>query len=402
MRVLLAYDCLYPETMGGVEHRNYQLALALAARGHQVTLTGWTAAPRELAPGVDVLPLPSRRPVAPLAARRRAGDALRFARSVLRLPLERFDVVETANIPFAHVLPLAWRCTLADRPLVVTWHEVWGRHWRAFLRSALWPAFAAVELRAAQAGDAAIVVSPLTGDRLLARRRGEPPVLLPGGVPVAAVRAAAAGQPPGAPLVFAGRLFDDKQVDLLLRAVARLSGVGGNGEGDEGTGAGAAGGTGSTPGGGPLLAVVGDGPERGRLEALAGELGIAGRVAFTGRLETPEEVWAHLGAARVAVQPSRREGFGMFPLEAMAAGLPVVYCDVPTSAVSSLVRDGVEGVGVPPDPAAFAGAIARLLADDAERERLAAAARRRAEEHDWAELARRLEGVLEGVVRAAG
>ena len=394
MRVLLAYDCLYPETMGGVEHRNYQLALALAARGHQVTLTGWTAAPRELAPGVDVLPLPSRRAVAPLAARRRAGDALRFARSVLRLPLERFDVVETANIPFAHVLPLAWRCTLADRPLVVTWHEVWGRHWHAFLRSALWPAFAAVELLAAQAGDATLVVSPLTAERLLARRRGEPPVLLPGGVPVAAVRAAAAGQPPGAPLVFAGRLFDDKQVDLLLRAVARLA------ENGEASGGEAERRTDAPAGGGPLLAVVGDGPERGRLEALAGELGIAGRVVFTGRLETPEEVWAHLGAARLAVQPSRREGFGMFPLEAMAAGLPVVYCDVPTSAVSSLVRDGVEGVGVPPDPAAFAEAIARLLADDAERERLAAAARRRAEEHDWAELARRLEGVLEAVVRA--
>ena len=400
MRVLLAYDCLYPETMGGVEHRNYQLALALAARGHQVTLTGWTAAPRALAPGVDVLPLPSRRPVPPLATRRRAGDALRFARAVLRLPLERFDVVETANIPFAHVLPLAWRCTLADRPLVVTWHEVWGRHWRAFLRSALWPAFAAVELLAAQAGDAALVVSPLTAERLLARRRGEPPVLLPGGVPVAAVRAAAAGQPPGPPLVFAGRLFDDKQVDLLLRAVARLDRAAA--DGGEEAGGGAAGRTGAPPGAGPLLAVVGDGPERGRLEALAGELGIAERVTFTGRLDTPEEVWARLGAARLAVQPSRREGFGMFPLEAMAAGLPVVYCDVPTSAVSSLVRDGVEGVGVPPDPAAFAEAIARLLADDGERERLAAAARRRAEEHDWAELARRLEGVLEAVVRVAG
>jgi glycosyltransferase involved in cell wall biosynthesis len=90
----------------------------------------------------------------------------------------------------------------------------------------------------------------------------------------------------------------------------------------------------------------------------------------------------------------------MFPLEAMAAGLPVVYCDVPTSAVGSLVRHGMEGVGVPPDPAAFAGAIGRLLADGEERDRLAAAALRRAEEHDWAELARRLEGVLEGVVRA--
>ena len=125
------------------------------------------------------------------------------------------------------------------------------------------------------------------------------------------------------------------------------------------------------------------------------------RVVFTGRLEHPEEVWARLGAARVAVQPSRREGFGMFPLEAMAAGLPVVYADVPTSAVSSLVRHGVEGLGVPPDPGSFAEAIRRLLEDDEERERLAAAARRRAEEHDWSELARRLEDVLAAAVRAS-
>ena len=386
MRVLLVYDCLYPETLGGVEHRNWQLALALAARGHHVTLTGWTASGRSLAPGVDSLPLPSRRPIPPLAARRRGADAARFARAVLRLPLERFDVVETANIPFAHVLPLAWRCTLADRPLIVTWHEVWGSHWRAFLRSPLWPAFAAAELLAAQAGDATLAVSPLTAARLRSRRRGEPPGLLPNGVPVEAVRAAAAGQAPAAPVVFAGRLFEDKQVDLLLRALARL--VGKDGSGRLGSFA------------GPLLAVIGEGPERARLEALAVELGIAERVDFMGRLATPEEVWAALGAAKVAVQPSRREGFGMFPLEAMAAGLPVVYCDVPTSAVSSLVRDGVEGVGVPPDAEALAGAIARLLADDGERQRLAAAARRRAEEHDWAELARRLESVLEGVLRA--
>jgi glycosyltransferase involved in cell wall biosynthesis len=380
VKVLLVYDCVYPETLGGVEHRNHQLALALAARGHQVAVTGWAAAARAPAPGVEILPLPSRRPVAPLSTRRRGADALRLARAVLRLPLDRYDVVETANVPFAHVLPLAWRCALAGKPLVVTWHEVWGRHWRDFLGSPLWPAFAAVELLAAQAGAAAIAVSPLTAERLRRRRRRSAPLLVSNGVPVAAVRAAATGSAPGAPLIYAGRLLADKQLDLLLRATAILA----RDRGD----------------GGPLLTILGEGPERRHLERLAADLGIARRVDITGRLDTPEEVWARLGGARVAVQPSRREGFGMFPLEAMAAGLPVVYCDVPTSAVGSLVRHGMEGVGVPPDPAAFAGAIGRLLADEEERDRLAAAALRRAEEHDWSQLARQLEGVLEEVVRA--
>jgi glycosyltransferase involved in cell wall biosynthesis len=381
VKVLLVYDCVYPETLGGVEHRNHQLALALAARGHQVTVTGWAAAARSPTPGVEIVPLPSRRPMAPLSTRRRGADALRLARAVLRLPLDRYDVVETANIPFAHVLPLAWRCILAGKPLVVTWHEVWGLHWRDFLRSPLWPAFAAVELLSAQVGAVAIAVSPLTAERLRVRRRGDAPILVPNGVPVAAVRAAATGKAPGAPLIYAGRLLADKQVDVLLRAVAILAR--------------------ERRDGAPLLSVIGDGPERRVLEQLAADLAIAGRVEITGRLDTPEEVWARLGGARVAVQPSRREGFGMFPLEAMAAGLPVVYCDAATSAVASLVRDGVEGVAVPADPGALAAVLGRLLADEETRGRLAAAARRRAEEHDWGEVARRVEGVLLEVAGAA-
>ena len=64
------------------------------------------------------------------------------------------------------------------------------------------------------------------------------------------------------------------------------------------------------------------------------------------------------------------------------------------SAVPELVRDGVEGVQCPPDPAAQAAAIRRLLGDEAERQRLAANARTRTEAYDWGEIARRFEEIL--------
>jgi len=376
MKVLILYDCVYPESIGGVEHRNHHLALALARRGHEVRLSGWATHARSPAPGVEVTILPGQGPIrdGEGAGRRRLRHALSWARAMTSVDLAWPDVVETANIPHAHLFPLATRCRIARRPLVVTWHEVWGRYWRDYA-GLPWRAFAFAERLAARLGTVATAVSPLTAERLARLRpRGLAPVI-PNGIPVAAVAAAAAGQSAGAPLVYAGRLLADKRLDLLLRALALLPAVEGR-----------------------WLAVVGDGPERSRLEALAGELGIAGRVDFLGRLPEPEDVWRRLGAARLAVQPSRREGFGLFPLEAMAAGLPVVYCSSPDSAVSSLVRDGIEGVEVAPEPEALAAVLARLVRDDDARARMATAAVARAADHDWDAIAARLEGVFAGAL----
>jgi glycosyltransferase involved in cell wall biosynthesis len=202
---------------------------------------------------------------------------------------------------------------------------------------------------------------------------------VPCGIEVAAVRRAAesfAGTEPPPPLVYTGRLLEHKRLDLLLRALPRLAAA--------------------RPG--PLLTVFGEGPDRPRLERLAQELGVAERVRFRGHVAGSDEVWRELGGARIAVQPSAREGFGLFPLEAMAAGLPVVYCESSESAVAELVRDGREGVCSPADPAALAERLARLLSDDGERERLRAGALARAAEFDWGEIARRMEEIGEMLI----
>jgi glycosyltransferase involved in cell wall biosynthesis len=97
-----------------------------------------------------------------------------------------------------------------------------------------------------------------------------------------------------------GRLVPTKQVDQLVRAMTGVPDA--------------------------MLLVVGDGPERGALEQLVGELGLDGRVVFAGATPYPREM---LSAMDVFATPSTQETFGMAVLEALAAGLPAVYVTCP-------------------------------------------------------------------------
>jgi glycosyltransferase involved in cell wall biosynthesis len=86
------------------------------------------------------------------------------------------------------------------------------------------------------------------------------------------------------------------------------------------------------------LSIVGDGAERGALEALVRERGLEGRVRFHGKLDDPRPIMAQ---AHAAVCSSRSEGLGIANLEAMAMGLPVVA--FPVGGVPEIVRDGETG-----------------------------------------------------------
>jgi glycosyltransferase involved in cell wall biosynthesis len=123
------------------------------------------------------------------------------------------------------------------------------------------------------------------------------------------------------------------------------------------------------------LLVVGDGQLRGRLEQQARALGLDGRVTFTGVRDDVAEV---LAALDVFVLPSHTEGMSNALLEAMAMARPLVATAVGGNL--DVVRDGSDGVLVPPrDPAALAGALERLLDAPEEARLLGCAARRRAQ-----------------------
>lgn len=95
------------------------------------------------------------------------------------------------------------------------------------------------------------------------------------------------------------------------------------------------------------------------LAAIARRDGTTAHLHLLGRPD-PTELHRLYRAADALVFPSRYEGFGLPPLEAMAAGCPVVTCDVP--AVNEIVRDGENGLLAPyNDPDALAATICRLL-----------------------------------------
>lgn len=166
-----------------------------------------------------------------------------------------------------------------------------------------------------------------------------------------AVRAPSTPMPPppsGRSLLFVGQLIRGKGVDLLLRALARVPG--------------------------PWdLVLVGEGNARGRLEALARDLGLSDRCRFTGWVP-PSELDALYDGARLVVVPSRwPEPFGMVGLEAMHRGRPVVA--FAAGGIPDWCTDGVTGLVAPDrDVPGLAERIARVLADDALAARLGARA----------------------------
>ncbi len=112
-----------------------------------------------------------------------------------------------------------------------------------------------------------------------------------------------------------------------------------------------------------LGVLIGDGPERLRLEALAAETGLADRFLITGRASDTAEL---LRALDIFVLPSRFEGLSNALLEAMATGLPIVATAV--GGTPELVTAGVSAELVPPeDEEALREALAALLADPAHR-----------------------------------
>jgi glycosyltransferase involved in cell wall biosynthesis len=119
------------------------------------------------------------------------------------------------------------------------------------------------------------------------------------------------------------------------------------------------------------LLVVGDGPLRGDLEAIAAAGGIGDRVHFLGARRDLGDL---LSAMDLFVLPSLWEGLPLSMVLAMGAGLPVVTTAV--AGIPEVVTDGVTGLLVPPgDADALGRALARVVADPSERARLGQNAR---------------------------
>lgn len=147
-------------------------------------------------------------------------------------------------------------------------------------------------------------------------------------------------------LLAAGRLVRQKGFDLLVDAFATLA----ERHADW------------------TLVILGDGEERQALESQVERLGLAGRVLLPGVAGNIEDWYRR---ADIYVMSSRFEGFGNTLAEALAVGAPAVSFDCETGP-ATIIRDGIDGVLVPPeDVRGLTAALDRLMRDDVLRARLA-------------------------------
>ncbi|WP_218081540.1 glycosyltransferase family 4 protein [Anthocerotibacter panamensis] len=150
--------------------------------------------------------------------------------------------------------------------------------------------------------------------------------------------------------------------------------------------------------------MVGDGPERKRLEALAAALGIAKQVKFLGAL-TREQALAALGACDVLVHPSLHDFSPAVCLEAMAAGRPVICLDIGGAANQITPETGIKVAAQTPEQTVqdMVAAMVRLERDPGLRRRMGQAGQQRVQEFfRWENKGRDLVCFYQEVLSAAG
>ncbi|MPZ76999.1 MAG: glycosyltransferase [Deltaproteobacteria bacterium] len=167
-------------------------------------------------------------------------------------------------------------------------------------------------------------------------------------------------------IVTVGRLVAWKQIDHLIEALAQIEDAG--------------------------LVIVGDGPERNRLESLACAKNLNDRVFFAGQ-RSKEETLGLMVACDLFVLNSTYEGFPHVVLEAMCAGLPVVATAV--GGTPELVKDGENGILIAPNAnGALSKTLMKLASSSEERQRLAMGAERTTQRFQGFAMIEKTEAVL--------
>ena len=341
LRILVMTDEM---EVGGSQRQIVHLLRGLKARGHEVSLLYFRKQSFLLdavrAEGIAVQQIDKRKPI-----------DLRFVWALLRfLQRGRFDVVHcfsiTAELWTRLVMPLLWgtRFISSVRGLGLDFPD-W--HWRA----KGW----------VMRGSDAVISNSRAGAELMQARCGFPAHridVVHNGAALAMDISTASREsareklgwdaPARLRLLFVGRLVYNKNVRMLLLALARLP--------SERR---------------PLTWIAGFGPDRGDLLILRERLELSDDVRF---LDERDDTADLMLAADLLVLPSREEGLSNVIIEAMGSGLPIIATAV--GGTPELIRDGENGLLIPnEDDHALAVALQRLIDDAALRDRLAAQAR---------------------------
>ena len=307
--VALVCDAIYPHSHGGREFR-YQALLPRLAEHidmHVYTMRWWDGPKVYVEDGVTFHGISPLLPMYTKNGRRSIIQGIVFALFCLRLLSRPFDVLDVDQIPYFHLFPLRLMATIRRKPLIATWHEVWGPDaWRQYLKRLGWLGWFVEE-----SPSACQITSSRPPLRLPTRLHeflGERASIttVPNGIDIAAIEEVSPS-PHKVDIVTVGRLIEHKRVHVLLDVISSL-----HAQGIYAT-----------------CRIIGDGPDRLALQKQAKMLGIDSAVEFCYDVAEQKELYSLIKASRLFVSLSAREGFGIAVLEAITCGVPVLTTTAP-------------------------------------------------------------------------
>lgn len=363
MKIAFVYDAVYPWVKGGAEKRIYEIGTRLAVRGDEVHIFGikwWD--------GDDVIEYDGMVLHGVCAARKLYANGRRsiFEALVFSLKLvkhmcrEKFDVIDVSVFPYFSCFSMKFVSIFRRTPVVFTWHEVWDDHWYEYMgRLGLFGKL--IERMVFVLSSNIVVVSEMTKKDLQSfGLDGKNIRLLPNALDQKKISTVAPSDE-ACDVLFVGRLIREKNVDVLLEAVALVRE--------------------DVPD--IKCCIIGNGPEKEQLVGLAKFYGLTydSNVRFFDFMEYNEMI-ARMKSSKVLVLPSSREGFGMVVIEAFACGVPVVTVAEAHNAAAELVEE-IYGFVVELDAHAVAGAVGKLLEDAELRYRMGKAAEKAGQGYEW-------------------
>ena len=322
MKIAYVYDVIYPYVIGGAEKRVWEISKRLAKNGHEVHIFGmkyWAGGAVLMKEGVYLHGVGKQKELY-VDGRRSIHFALYFAAKLIPSLIKGdYDIIDSQEFSYLPCFS-AKICSFVKRvPLVITWYEVWDDYWYEYLGK-LGIFGKVIEKMTTYLTSYMVAVSERTKRGLEQIGVKNEIKIIPNGMDLELIERIKASDKESE-VLFAGRLIKEKNVDVLIRAVMLIK--------NEGRAV--------------KCIIIGDGPEKQKLEQLVCDLGLEDNIEFTGFLDDHDDVISYMKSSRVFLLPSTREGFGIVALEANACGLPVITVDHKMNATCDFIINDING-----------------------------------------------------------
>lgn len=322
-KIAFVSDAVYPFHVGGKEKRLYEIAKRLVKDDRQVhiyTMKWWKEKKSEVeVEGITYKAISRLYPLY-VNQRRSIKEGLLFSFTCFKLFFKSFDIIDVDSMPFFPLFSTRIVCWLKRKKLYATWHEVWGKdYWRQYLGAFGYLGYL-IEKASIKIPNVIIANSDHTAKRLRDTGVKCEVKTMPLGVDLDKIYNAPKHKQ-SSDVIYAGRLLNHKNVDLLVRAIAKVKTMR------------------------PEIkcVIIGNGPEKAPLHQLVNSLGLKENITLIDFLNEQSDVYGYIKASKVLVLPSVREGFGLIVAEANACDIPVVTTNHKDNAARDLIIEGKNG-----------------------------------------------------------